>query len=502
MQKQILIKQAQTHFNSIINTRKWNSQYGGVFVKPQKGQTANPYLHDNTLYVDENLTLIRINSAWMTRQLSELATMKDFHFRIASLNPLNPNNQPNDFEKKALELFAATKKREYYEINKNSDFNYMAALETTPDCLQCHPVGYKVGDIQGGISIRLDSSEFWEVSSTMKQHALLVAMVIAIFLFIMLWLIRKQLQTNEILQDRVERRTQEIASTKELLQVAMDADSSLLMMVDNLDIIFVNKALLSFFHVDSLETFKTKYGYISSTFEMVDDPDYITQYVNGEHWLSYLQNKEGQDTKVMIKRDNQAYHFRVYAQKSRSTDKSLMTIIFDDITSQQKQISKLQEKASKDPLTGLFNRRSFDEVITQEIKLANTIGSSISLIFIDIDFFKKINDTHGHDVGDSVLKELALILSSQTRKQDIVSRWGGEEFVIALQSTTAMQASLLAEKIRTHVSEHHFTIIDHLTISLGVTQYRADESKDSFIKRADQALYQAKHQGRDQVVVN
>ena len=117
-QKKALISQAQVHFYDQINTRHWNAQFGGVYVKPIDGLEPNPYLPDNTLKVDDNLTLIKINPAWMTRQLSELSTIKDFSFRITSLNPLNPNNKVTAFEKKALEYMQKTNKSEYYEITK------------------------------------------------------------------------------------------------------------------------------------------------------------------------------------------------------------------------------------------------------------------------------------------------------------------------------------------------------------------------------------------------
>lgn len=116
LQQEILLTQAQTHFNNQVNTRKWNASFGGVYVKPQDGQKPNSYLKDNILKVDENLTLLKINPAWMTRQLSEISEVKGFHFRITSLNPINPNNIATPFEKKALEYFQTTHSRQARNI--------------------------------------------------------------------------------------------------------------------------------------------------------------------------------------------------------------------------------------------------------------------------------------------------------------------------------------------------------------------------------------------------
>ncbi|MDD3835608.1 MAG: DUF3365 domain-containing protein [Sulfurimonas sp.] len=101
LQKQILIKQAQTHFKDQVNTRVWNASYGGVYAIPKEGQKPNPFLRDNILKVDENLTLIKINPAWMSRQLSEISNIDGFRFRITSLKLINPDNKATPFEESA-----------------------------------------------------------------------------------------------------------------------------------------------------------------------------------------------------------------------------------------------------------------------------------------------------------------------------------------------------------------------------------------------------------------
>ena len=119
-QKDILLKEAQTHFSNQVNTRHWNARFGGVYVKPINGIKPNKYLPNNTLKVDENLTLIKINPAWMTRQLSELSDIKDFSFKITSLNPLNPNNKATPFEQQALNYMEKNNKLEYFKIDENN----------------------------------------------------------------------------------------------------------------------------------------------------------------------------------------------------------------------------------------------------------------------------------------------------------------------------------------------------------------------------------------------
>jgi len=503
LQKQILLKQAQTHFRDQVNTRKWNAQYGGVYVKPLKGQKPNPYLINNTLKVDENLTLIKINPAWMTRQLSEISNIKDFHFRITSLLPINPNNITTPFEQKALEYIERTNEKEYYEINKDSKFNYMGALITTKACLPCHKhQGYKLGDIRGGISIALDSQEYQTATIAIQNKALILKIFVIFFLLSITLLIYRQLKHSEKLEEKVRNRTSEILSTKLLLQEVLDADLSFLMVSNETEIILANKTMLDFFGFETLEKFKEQYKHISNAFEKVNDENFLCTYVEDEHWIDFLQREQNnKELKVLMKKDDENRYFKPHAKKVLIENQELHIIIFDEITKDLQKIQRLEDEASKDSLTKLFNKGKFNDVLSKEIALSQATSSPLSIIFLDIDHFKVVNDTYGHDVGDYILIELAKILKSTIRTGDFVARWGGEEFVITLQSTDSAQASLLAQKIRKNIEMHNFEKGGKQAISLGVTQYNKNDTQESFTKRVDEALYEAKETGRNKVVV-
>jgi diguanylate cyclase (GGDEF)-like protein len=166
---------------------------------------------------------------------------------------------------------------------------------------------------------------------------------------------------------------------------------------------------------------------------------------------------------------------------------------------------ELQELAYYDPLTGLPNRRFFFEhasLIFEEVK---RYEKSLSLLVIDIDHFKEINETYGHDVGNLVLKTFAGLLRGIVRQSDICARFGGEKFVVLLPNTDLEGAKVLAERIRATVAknpvEHGSTIIV-FTVSIGISQYRKGmQSIDELIKEADIALYRAKEGGRNRVEV-
>lgn len=165
---------------------------------------------------------------------------------------------------------------------------------------------------------------------------------------------------------------------------------------------------------------------------------------------------------------------------------------------------QFEEYSTKDYLTGLNNIRQFDMTLNELGRKAVQFHENLSLISIDIDFFKKINDTYGHLAGDEVLKQLGEILSKNCRSVDIVSRNGGEEFSAMLPDCPVEEAYAVAERIRHAVEKHAFDLPDgssiHLTISLGIATYPDTTiSMDELVKQADDALYKAKQTGRNKV---
>lgn len=153
-----------------------------------------------------------------------------------------------------------------------------------------------------------------------------------------------------------------------------------------------------------------------------------------------------------------------------------------------------------DPLTKLFNRNYFDEVLQKQIKIKSRYDSPFSLLLCDVDYFKKINDEFGHQQGDNVLIQLAQLLQNNAREHDFVFRIGGEEFALIFPQTSQNQATIIAEKFRQLISESNFNLNRPLTISIGVSEYSKEESAESLFRRVDSALYHAKSSGRNKVV--
>ena len=163
---------------------------------------------------------------------------------------------------------------------------------------------------------------------------------------------------------------------------------------------------------------------------------------------------------------------------------------------------RLAQQATTDGLTGLKNRRAFNEVFSQEIKRLKRGGEGLCLALLDIDFFKSINDSHGHDGGDQVLKNVARVLETELRATDTVARIGGEEFAVLLPTQQVSGARARLEELRQRIANSPLEDEDKqisVTVSIGLTRVTAEDSIKKASKRADDALYAAKRGGRNQL---
>jgi diguanylate cyclase (GGDEF)-like protein/PAS domain S-box-containing protein len=175
-------------------------------------------------------------------------------------------------------------------------------------------------------------------------------------------------------------------------------------------------------------------------------------------------------------------------------------IISQNDVSERKIIEeKLERLNQTDSLTGIYNRKKFNESLNFEIGRLRRYKNAMSIVMFDIDHFKKINDTHGHDVGDSVLIELTKVVAGIIRDTDMFFRWGGEEFMILLPHTSLKSAAVISHKLRQNIELHKFSKVNKVTCSFGVTEFLEKDDEKIFCKRVDIALYEAKKGGRNRV---
>lgn len=165
---------------------------------------------------------------------------------------------------------------------------------------------------------------------------------------------------------------------------------------------------------------------------------------------------------------------------------------------------KFEKQAMRDPLSGLLNRRGMQEELQQEFARNKRYENDLTVMMCDIDHFKNVNDTYGHDQGDEIIRSLGKTFKLELRKQDSVARWGGEEYLFLLPETGGAQALLLAEKLRAKIEQtqyHHDDQTFNITISIGLHQIVENDTINKAISQADSNLYKAKENGRNRCVL-
>ena len=177
----------------------------------------------------------------------------------------------------------------------------------------------------------------------------------------------------------------------------------------------------------------------------------------------------------------------------------LIFCICRDITERKAAEGRIRYLATTDTLTCAANRAEFSRLLNEAIAHAHASGDGLGLVMFDLDHFKRINDTYGHDIGDAVLKGVMEVVRECTREGDLIGRWGGEEFMLLLPNADLAKAQRAAERVRQGIEAHHFAPADRVTASFGVVTLAPGERFDVLLKRVDVALYRAKTAGRNRV---
>ena len=226
------------------------------------------------------------------------------------------------------------------------------------------------------------------------------------------------------------------------------------------------------------------------------DPDYLKTHLQPGRTSSFdclMKNLEGKYIWVKL----------IFSRaETNNADDFRYVFMVQDINENSMQLmstlKKYEELASKDTLTDIFNHGRIETEIHNAIEIAGRTDRNISMMMFDIDFFKKVNDTYGHAVGDMTLKHFAYIIKEYFEKKNaVIGRWGGEEFVAVCYDTDIEEAKQFAEEIRTNVSKVSFNVAGNITVSSGVTQIKNSDKFEDAFDRMDKALYQAKSDGRN-----
>lgn len=278
------------------------------------------------------------------------------------------------------------------------------------------------------------------------------------------------------------------------IQSILDAQENIVYVTENSSIIYANQPFFDFFAVASLEDFLQHDSCICGRF-LQTDLTFTPSSIEGKMWIHEILALEKSKRIVAMKSPSNEKRFFSLAVKELVSDRYIITL--NDISQSLLRELFLKNKAYHDPLTGALNRQYFYDYYDENRQNITSLG----IIMVDLDYFKKINDTYGHGIGDDVLKQVAESIQNSIRNDDTLIRWGGEEFILLINTAKKSQLISISEHIRRSVSEIVFESIPSITASLGATLLLEGESFKTVIERADQALYSAKANGRNRIEV-
>ena len=288
--------------------------------------------------------------------------------------------------------------------------------------------------------------------------------------------------TTEITLSKLEllQYTNENALLYSTIKKILDSQNNMLFLTHGKTIEYANKKFLDYFSFKSMDDIKDRTQHrLELESGPIKDFDELYEFTKDE------------EQKVKIGNET-------FLVKATLLEKTYKLFTLTNITSISNINENLQKVIDTDPLTGIYRKQYFDDRLKEELEK----GYSFTVVVADIDNFKKINDKYGHIVGDNALKEFTDIIKNNLRKEDIFSRWGGEEFLILIRCYNREVVVNKIENIRRMIEEHEFENIGHMTASFGIAISNGNDTTDTIFNRADKALYQAKKLGRNRVVVD
>jgi len=293
----------------------------------------------------------------------------------------------------------------------------------------------------------------------------------------------------------------QMAQHNKFLREVMDLNPNFVITTDGKRCSYLNESFKEFLGCTSSAEYIERYGNISNVLVEKEDTFYTGKAPS--EWLKeVIESKVTNRTVYLSPLGGKEEDERVCLMNLKPVpEKEEWLISFVDVTSLEREKQVYRMLSQQDPLTKAFNRTKFFEEVEKELDRVHRYKQEMSILMIDVDYFKEVNDQYGHLVGDKVLIELTNTIKNNIRKSDVFARYGGEEFALLMPVTNLEGATEKADIIRKAICEHKFEQCGQITCSFGVAAYKIGDTVDSFVQKADIALYNAKESGRNQVKV-
>lgn len=433
----------------------------------------------------------------------------------------------NDFELEMIQYFKKNPKETHNFIQKKDVYYYTKPLLIKESCLQCHgkrentipsirdnyanAYDYKLGEIRGLLNIKIKERDFFNVMYSEFTDTLISAIFLYIIFLIIIYILIQKIRTKEEqytqqLEMDIETKTHEIKKQRDTFKTLFEKSSDGIIIIDDGKVVQCNEKIVEMLHYNSKEDLLNIH---QSEFSPKFQPNGHDSYEKAKEMISLaLENIGHQFEWVHAKANGESFLTEVTLTPITLNNHNVIHAVWRDVSDKKKTQEKLIEQkdilhhqAHHDALTGLPNRVLFNDRLEHGIELAKRHKMILALFFIDLDHFKHINDSLGHQIGDKVLITVTERLKSTIRKDDTLARLGGDEFTIIMEDLKQEQdAVLLAQKIQELLTQpiHIESHVLYTSCSIGISLYPQDDTDaNNLVKYADAAMYKAKEEGRN-----
>ncbi len=518
-------------YNRIKDTQKLivlnESQSLAAFISSFRQTYQNAFLANHIDVNAKTLNLLPVKTITEISDRFSSSIEGDIVIRTTSDRPRNSNNMANDFELGMIQYFKDNPQEKESFSQKDDAFYYTQPLRIQESCLQCHgkredaipsvrekyttAYDYKLGEIRGLLNIEIKKRDFFTGMYTDFTNTFLSTILLYMVFLIIIYLLIREMRKQEEqythqLETDIERKTNEIIKQKDTFETLFEKSADGILIIDKGKFIQCNEMIVEMLLYDAKEDLlNVRPSELSPEFQ----PDGRRSDEKAEEMISIAQKKGSHQFEwVHTKANGKNFVTEVTLTAITLNNRNVLHVIWRDISEKKKAQQELLEQkdildyqAHHDGLTGLPNRVLFNDRLEHGIEHAQRHSMKLALFFIDLDYFKQINDSLGHQVGDKVLIAVAERLKAKIRSEDTLARLGGDEFTIIMEDLKDVEdASLLAHKIEEvlaqpiHIEGHTL----YISCSMGISLYPQDDTDaNNLIKYADAAMYKAKEEGRN-----
>ena len=510
--KLIILNESQSLANFISAFRK---TYQSAFI-------------DNDIEMDPKMiNLLPVKTITEISQRFASSMKEDIVIRTVSDRPRNRSNMANDFEMDRINYFNTHPEKTDSFIQKEDAYYYTKPMRIQQSCLMCHgkreetlpsirdkyetAYDYKLGEIRGLLNIKIKNKGFFELLYADFKETLAITILLYILFLFMIYMLIKKMRTKEqiyteSLESEITEKTFEIQKQKNTFETLFEKSSDGILIINGGKFIQCNEKAVEVLMCSSKDEILNKNV---DAFSPEFQPDGRASQEKAIEIIKEAMKSDGFQFEWYSERMNgESFWSEISVTPIVLDDKKVLYTIVRDISEKKVAQKKLMEQkdvlyhqAHHDALTGLPNRVLFNDRLTYGIKKASVKNRQLALFFIDLDQFKQINDSLGHDIGDRVLKVVAERLKAKIRKKDTLARLGGDEFIIIIENYKNIDTvSQLAESILKVLIQpiHVEGQTLYTSCSIGISLYPDDDtSAENLLKYADAAMYKAKEEGRN-----